>query len=255
MPGGGRIPSRLVDILRSVRDPPAGPLPATEFPPIDDSPIHNSLTPHARRLPVHRTRPGADVCCGMTIYDPVPSATRDDGVPRRGAALAAPAADAVTCANITDIDDKIIRRAVERGITIRQLTDDDGRMHADIARWASSARPTSRAPPRYVPQMLSMIGLQEKGGFLGRQRRRELRSALVPSWQLSGKVAPTTCAASEHTSQWLTTAGRSARLRAGSPPSRKSQRQIPAPVRVPRQHVECVSDGAADAAGTGCRHP
>ena len=35
--------------------------------------------------------------------------------------------------NITDIDDKIIRRALERGITIRQLTDEMiEAMHADI---------------------------------------------------------------------------------------------------------------------------
>ncbi|MEY2842227.1 MAG: hypothetical protein RI920_264, partial [Pseudomonadota bacterium] len=35
--------------------------------------------------------------------------------------------------NITDIDDKIIRRAVERGITIRQLTEEMAEaMHQDV---------------------------------------------------------------------------------------------------------------------------
>ena len=35
--------------------------------------------------------------------------------------------------NITDIDDKIIKRALERGITIRQLTDEMiAAMHQDI---------------------------------------------------------------------------------------------------------------------------
>jgi cysteinyl-tRNA synthetase len=38
--------------------------------------------------------------------------------------------------NITDIDDKIIKRAVERGITIRALTDEMIlAMHKDIAPW------------------------------------------------------------------------------------------------------------------------
>src|SRR3989338_703315 len=37
--------------------------------------------------------------------------------------------------NITDIDDKIIKRAVERGITIRALTDEMiEAMHLDIAK-------------------------------------------------------------------------------------------------------------------------
>ncbi|MFX8176220.1 class I tRNA ligase family protein, partial [Acinetobacter baumannii] len=36
--------------------------------------------------------------------------------------------------NITDIDDKIIKRAVERGITIRQLTEEmTAAMHQDFA--------------------------------------------------------------------------------------------------------------------------
>ena len=36
--------------------------------------------------------------------------------------------------NITDIDDKIIKRAVERGITIRQLTEEmTAAMHEDFA--------------------------------------------------------------------------------------------------------------------------
>jgi cysteinyl-tRNA synthetase len=42
--------------------------------------------------------------------------------------------------NITDIDDKIIKRALERGITIRALTDEMiAAMHRDLPRWASAA--------------------------------------------------------------------------------------------------------------------
>ena len=67
--------------------------------------------------------------------------------------------------NITDIDDKIIRRAVERGITIRELTDEMTRaMHEDIA--ALGIEPPTHEPraTEYVGQMLNLIGkLEDKG--------------------------------------------------------------------------------------------
>jgi cysteinyl-tRNA synthetase len=67
--------------------------------------------------------------------------------------------------NITDIDDKIIKRALERRMPIRALTDEMiAAMHTDIAA-LGIARPTHE--PRatdYVPQMLQMIGtLEDKG--------------------------------------------------------------------------------------------
>jgi cysteinyl-tRNA synthetase len=67
--------------------------------------------------------------------------------------------------NITDIDDKIIKRALERGITIRQLTDEMvNAMHQDIG--ALGIEPPSVEPRAtdFVPQMLELIGtLQTKG--------------------------------------------------------------------------------------------
>lgn len=64
--------------------------------------------------------------------------------------------------NVTDIDDKIIRRALERGLPIRALTDEMiGEMHADLDA-LGIARPTHE--PRateFVPQMLAMIGQLE----------------------------------------------------------------------------------------------
>ena len=67
--------------------------------------------------------------------------------------------------NITDIDDKIIKRAVERGITLRALTDEmTAAMHQDIG--ALGIEPPSLEPraTEYVPQMLSLIDtLQRKG--------------------------------------------------------------------------------------------
>ncbi len=67
--------------------------------------------------------------------------------------------------NITDIDDKIIRRALERAIPIRQLTEEMvAAMHADLDALGVE-RPTHE--PRateFVPQMLAMIGaLEDKG--------------------------------------------------------------------------------------------
>ena len=86
--------------------------------------------------------------CGMTVYDLLPPGPcpLDDRL-RRGAALAArPAGYAVTYVrNITDIDDKIIRRAVENGETIRALTDRMIDAHARGRRRAGHRAPHARA--------------------------------------------------------------------------------------------------------------
>jgi cysteinyl-tRNA synthetase len=67
--------------------------------------------------------------------------------------------------NITDIDDKIIKRAVERGITIRALTDEMIKaMHEDVAKLGIESPTLEPRATEYVPQMLSLIGrLQAKG--------------------------------------------------------------------------------------------
>jgi cysteinyl-tRNA synthetase len=68
--------------------------------------------------------------------------------------------------NITDIDDKIIKRAVERGITIRALTDEMVlAMHHDIA--LLGIEPPSLEPraTEYVPHMLDLIGQLEAKGL------------------------------------------------------------------------------------------
>ena len=67
--------------------------------------------------------------------------------------------------NITDIDDKIIKRAVERGITIRALTDEMVQaMHEDIGKLGIEAPTLEPRATDYVPQMLSIIAtLQSKG--------------------------------------------------------------------------------------------
>jgi cysteinyl-tRNA synthetase len=67
--------------------------------------------------------------------------------------------------NITDIDDKIIKRAVENGETLSSLTTRMiGHMDEDLG--ALGVLPPTIAPraTEYVPQMLSIIGkLEEKG--------------------------------------------------------------------------------------------
>lgn len=106
--------------------------------------------------------------CGMTVYD----------LCHLGHARAMVAFDIVQrwlktsglkvtyVRNVTDIDDKIIRRAVENGETIRSLTD---RMVEALHQDADALgieRPTHE--PRateYVPQMLSLIGQLEKKGL------------------------------------------------------------------------------------------
>jgi cysteinyl-tRNA synthetase len=67
--------------------------------------------------------------------------------------------------NITDIEDKIIRRAVERGLTIRALTDEMiAAMHRDFGALGISVPTHEPRATDYVPQMLDIIErLQTKG--------------------------------------------------------------------------------------------
>ena len=68
--------------------------------------------------------------------------------------------------NITDIDDKIIRRAVERGITIRALTDDMiESMHRDFALLGASPPTHEPRATEYVPQMLELIDRLQTNGL------------------------------------------------------------------------------------------
>ncbi|HWI10041.1 MAG TPA: cysteine--tRNA ligase [Burkholderiaceae bacterium] len=81
--------------------------------------------------------------------------------------------------NVTDIDDKIIRRALERQIPIRQLTDEMIiAMHTDLDALGIE-RPTHE--PRateYVPQMLAMIGTLEAKGLAYRSGNGDVNYAV-----------------------------------------------------------------------------
>ena len=106
--------------------------------------------------------------CGMTIYD----------LCHIGHARMAMAFDIVQrwlrssgyrvtyVRNITDIDDKIIRRALERNIPIRQLTDEMiGVMNEDIGRLGIEPPTVAPRATEYVPQMLDLIAQLESKGL------------------------------------------------------------------------------------------
>jgi cysteinyl-tRNA synthetase len=116
--------------------------------------------------PLHTGKVGMYVC-GMTVYD----------LCHIGHARMMMAFDviqrwfrasgyAVTYVrNITDIDDKIIKRAVERGITIRALTDEMVQaMHQDTQLLGIEPPDLEPRATDFVPQMLSLIAqLQQRG--------------------------------------------------------------------------------------------
>ncbi len=93
--------------------------------------------------------------------------------------------------NITDIDDKIIKRALERGISIRQLTDEmTAAMHADFAQLGVEPPTHEPRATAHVPQMLAMIGTLEDKGLAYRSTNGDVNYAVrkFPSYgQLSGK--------------------------------------------------------------------
>ncbi len=93
--------------------------------------------------------------------------------------------------NITDIDDKIIKRAVERGITIRALTDEMiDAMHADIALLGIESPTLEPRATEYVPQMLNLIKKLETKGLAYKASSGDVNYAVrkFPGYgKLSGK--------------------------------------------------------------------
>jgi cysteinyl-tRNA synthetase len=94
--------------------------------------------------------------------------------------------------NITDIEDKIIRRAVERGMSIRDLTDQMiAAMHRDIG--AIGVLPPTAEPraTEYVPQMLALINQLEERGLAYQAAGGDVNFAVrrFPGYgKLSGKT-------------------------------------------------------------------
>ena len=105
--------------------------------------------------------------CGMTIYDlchigHARMMMAFDVVQRW---LKASGYKVTYVRNITDIDDKIIKRALERGITIRALTDEMvAAMNQDIGALHIETPTHEPRATEFVPQMLNIIKqLEQKG--------------------------------------------------------------------------------------------
>ena len=93
--------------------------------------------------------------------------------------------------NITDIDDKIIKRALERGISIRALTDEMIlAMHADTAALGIERPTLEPRATEYVPQMLQLIAQLQARGLAYQADSGDVNYAVrkFPSYgKLSGK--------------------------------------------------------------------
>ncbi len=131
--------------------------------------------------------------CGMTIYDlchigHARMMMAFDVVQRW---LKASGLRVTYVRNITDIDDKIIRRAVERGITIRALTDEMiEAMQRDIGALHIEAPTLEPRATDFVPQMLGLIGRLEAKGLAYRAADGDVNFAVrkFPGYgKLSGK--------------------------------------------------------------------
>jgi cysteinyl-tRNA synthetase len=130
--------------------------------------IHNTLT---RRLePFQAIEPGhvRMYVCGITVYD-----LCHLGHARMVLSFDVAYRWLLACGyrvtyvrNITDIDDKIIRRAVERGLSIRALTDEMiAAMHRDFALLGALAPTHEPRATEYVPQMLSLVDKLQANGL------------------------------------------------------------------------------------------
>jgi cysteinyl-tRNA synthetase len=155
--------------------------------------LHNTLTRSLEEFrPIRAGQVGMYVC-GMTIYD----------LCHMGHLRMMMAFDVVYrwlrtlgyrvtyVRNITDIEDKIIARALERKVTIRELTDEMiAAMHRDLSA-VGVERPTHE--PRatdYVPQMVGLIRRLEDKGLAYRSGNGDVNFAVrrFPGYgKLSGK--------------------------------------------------------------------
>jgi cysteinyl-tRNA synthetase len=130
--------------------------------------IHNSLARETQAfVPIE---PGSVklYVCGMTVYDYCHLGHGRvmvvfDMVTRW---LRASGYRVTYVRNITDIDDKIIKRAVENGESIRQLTDRFiAAMHEDADALGVLRPDHEPRATEFVPQMLELIDTLEKNGY------------------------------------------------------------------------------------------
>jgi cysteinyl-tRNA synthetase len=129
--------------------------------------LHNTLTRSLEEFrPIRDGKVGLYVC-GITVYDlchmgHLRMMMAFDVVQRW---LRAEGFEVTYVRNITDIDDKIIKRALERGMTIRALTDEMiAAMHEDLDAVGIQKPTHEPRATEYVPQMVGLIdALRDKG--------------------------------------------------------------------------------------------
>jgi cysteinyl-tRNA synthetase len=155
--------------------------------------IHNTLT---RRLePFEPLQPGQVrmYVCGITVYDQCHMGHARTNLTFDVVArwLRASGYAVTYVRNITDIEDKIIRRAVERGITIRALTDEMiATMHRDFDALGLERPSAEPRATEYVPQMLALIDTLQARGLAYQARGGDVNYAVrrFPGYgKLSGK--------------------------------------------------------------------
>jgi cysteinyl-tRNA synthetase len=155
--------------------------------------IHNTLTRALETFTPLEPKRVRMYVCGITVYDlcHVGHARMMIAFDLIYRWLRTLGYDVTYVRNITDIDDKIIRRALERQMPIRALTTEMvAQMHADLDA-LGVLRPTHE--PRateFVPQMLSMIETLEAKGLAYRAGNGDVNYAVrkFPGYgKLSGK--------------------------------------------------------------------
>jgi cysteinyl-tRNA synthetase len=130
--------------------------------------VYNTLT--RSRVPLAPIEPGhvRIYVCGVTVYDFCHmgngrTLVAFDVVVRW---LRARGLRVTYVRNITDVDDKIIKRAAERGITPSALSVEFTRhMHDDLAALGCAAPDHEPRATDYIPQMLGIIELLERQGL------------------------------------------------------------------------------------------
>jgi cysteinyl-tRNA synthetase len=155
--------------------------------------VYNTLTRRAELFQPIEPGHARMYVCGMTIYD----------LCHMGHARMLMAFDVVVrwlrasglrvtyVRNITDIEDKIIKRALERNIPIRQLTDEMiAAMQQDIAALGIETPTHEPRATEYVGQMLGLIGTLEGKGLAYRSADGDVNFSVrkfVGYGKLSGK--------------------------------------------------------------------
>ena len=152
--------------------------------------IYNTLSRSKQPLqPIVPGRVGLYVC-GMTVYDycHLGHARLFMAMDMAQRWMRVLGLDVTYVRNITDVEDKIIKRAAENGETVGELTERFIRyMNEDFAALGLAVPDAEPRATEYVPQMLGLIELlQRKGACVSGRRWRRRRRCQLCGAQISG---------------------------------------------------------------------